>query len=178
MRAIRRSAIRHQRHLPSTCSPQPAAALRQMKAPRSSRLLNQRQSAYQTKGLKFRLDESSVAGHRSLGKIEEKDWISIYEKSGLEARQRMHVIWQHVFAAKPSEWKYEGERRLLVQTRTADTQPIRHRCARSAVKELIIGERMPPDFQERLLALMHKYYAGTPIKTARRAEGQYTLAFT
>ena len=33
-----------------------------MKAPRSSRLLNLRQSAYQTEGLKFRLDESSVAG--------------------------------------------------------------------------------------------------------------------
>jgi len=32
-----------------------------MKAPRSSRLLNLRQMAYQTKGLKCRLDESSVA---------------------------------------------------------------------------------------------------------------------
>ena len=33
-----------------------------MKAPRSCRLLNLRHVVYQTKGLKFRLDESSVAG--------------------------------------------------------------------------------------------------------------------
>ena len=115
---------------------------------------------------------------RYLSKSEELDWLPIYEKSGLEARQRMHEIWQHVFAAKPSEWKYEGERRLLVQTRAADTQPIRRRYSRSAVKELIIGERMPPDFQKRLLAVMHKHYINTPVKTARRAEGQYTLTFT
>ncbi len=115
---------------------------------------------------------------KCLGQIEEKYWISVYENSGLEARQRMHEILQHVFAVKPSEWEYEGERRLLVQTRAANTQPIRRRYPRSAVKELIVGERMPLDFQERLLAVMHKYYADTPIKTARRAEGQYTLAFT
>jgi hypothetical protein len=48
--------------LPSAYSPQPAAALRQMKAPRSFRLLNLRQIAYQNKGFQFHVDESSVAG--------------------------------------------------------------------------------------------------------------------
>jgi len=56
------SAIRPQRRSPRTCSPQPTAALRHLKAPRNCRLLHLRQSAYQTKGLRSRLDESSVAG--------------------------------------------------------------------------------------------------------------------
>ncbi|WP_206735546.1 hypothetical protein, partial [Roseovarius sp. A46] len=42
---------------------QPTAALRHLKAPRICRLLHLRLSAYQPKGLRFRLDESSVAGH-------------------------------------------------------------------------------------------------------------------
>lgn len=37
--------------------------LRHLKTPRGCRLLHLRQSAYQPKGLRFRLDESSVAGH-------------------------------------------------------------------------------------------------------------------
>ncbi|WP_206735563.1 hypothetical protein, partial [Roseovarius sp. A46] len=40
----------------------PTAALRHLKAPRICRLLHLRLSAYQPKGLRFRLDESSVAG--------------------------------------------------------------------------------------------------------------------
>ena len=64
---IRHSAIRHPMRSPSTCSPQPTATLRQLEAPRSSRLLNLRQSAYQPKGLRFQLDEHSVAGQTLSG---------------------------------------------------------------------------------------------------------------
>jgi hypothetical protein len=50
------SALGYQtpRRSPRTCSPQPTAALRYLKAPRICRLLHLRQSAYQTKGLRSR----------------------------------------------------------------------------------------------------------------------------
>ena len=59
---IQPSAIRRPERSPRTFSPQPTAALRHLTAPRICRLLHLRQSAYQPKGLRFRLGESSVAG--------------------------------------------------------------------------------------------------------------------
>tara|TARA_R100001086_G_scaffold152937_1_gene81426 strand:- start:5126 stop:5653 length:528 start_codon:yes stop_codon:yes gene_type:complete len=55
-------AISPRRRSPRTCSPQPTAALRYLKAPRICRLLHLRQSAYQLKRLRFRLGGSSVVG--------------------------------------------------------------------------------------------------------------------
>ncbi len=52
-----------------------------MKAPRSCRLLNLRHVAYQTKGLKFRLDASSVAGHKSFPRTH---WAKIHSTNPLE----------------------------------------------------------------------------------------------
>lgn len=54
--------MRRQWRLPSACSPQPAAALRDPTAARSCRLLHLRQTAYQAAALWFRLDDNSVAG--------------------------------------------------------------------------------------------------------------------
>jgi len=60
---IRHLATGRPRHSPNTSPPQPTPALRHLKAPHGCRLLHLRQPAYQPKGLRFRLDESSVAGH-------------------------------------------------------------------------------------------------------------------
>lgn len=87
----------------------------------------------------------------------------------------MKEIWQLVFAAKPAEWKYEGERRLLVQSPQSDTKPILRPYPRGAIKELILGERMEEHYRVQILTLMKKHYPGVPLKTARRAKGIYTL---
>src|SRR3546814_3535564 len=50
------------------------------------------------------------------GKTGLKGEIAMYEESGEQALRTMREIWQQVFATKPAEWKYERERRLLVQT--------------------------------------------------------------
>ena len=87
----------------------------------------------------------------------------------------MQDIWQLVFAAKPTEWKYEGERRLLVQSPQGDNKPILRPYPRGAIKEVILGERMPDHYRVQILALMKKYYPGVPMRTARRAKGIYSL---
>src|SRR6056297_2159968 len=65
---IRHLAIGRPRHSPNISPPQPTPALRHLKAPHGCRLLHLRQPAYQPKGLRFRLDERSVAGHSHTGR--------------------------------------------------------------------------------------------------------------
>lgn len=112
---------------------------------------------------------------KHVGKEELKKWIPIYEKAGDEALQQMLGIWQSVFATKPSEWKYEQERRLLVQTDRDDAQPILRRYSRKAVKEIILGERMADDYRHELLSVLRQHFDEVPVLIARRARDHYTL---
>ncbi|HEY0959456.1 MAG TPA: DUF2971 domain-containing protein [Novosphingobium sp.] len=121
--------------------------------------------------------EETTKRLRYEGKKEPFVEISMHEQSGEEALRTMREIWQQVFATKPVEWQYERERRLLMQTDRTDTAPILRPFGRECVRELIIGERMPADFRNRLLALMIEHYPEARIMTARRAEGAYTLTF-
>ena len=109
------------------------------------------------------------------GKTDEKHWITAYEQARAEAVAQMREIWQQVFAVKPSDWEYERERRLLVQTQQRDTAPIQRPYPLNAVKEVILGERMHDDFRQRILAVLQKNHAGVPVRTARRAHGLYTI---
>ena len=109
------------------------------------------------------------------GKTERQADIPMYEQSGAEALTTMRDIWQLVFATKPSEWKYEQERRLLVQTDRSDAQPILRTYPRKAVKEIILGERMPHDYRQELLSVLRQHFDEVPVRTARRARDHYTL---
>jgi hypothetical protein len=109
------------------------------------------------------------------GKTDEEHWIPIYEQAGAEAVDQMRDIWQQVFAVKPTDWAYERERRLLVQTHLLDTKPIRRPYPRKAVKEVIMGERMHDDYRQRMLAVLQQNHPDVPVRTARRAEGRYAI---
>src|SRR3546814_1651014 len=84
------------------------------------------------------------------------DLIAMYEESGEQALRTMREIWQQVFATKPAEWKYERERRLLVQTDRDDAAPVLRRYGRDAIKEVILGERMPEEYRARVIAVMQE----------------------
>jgi len=109
------------------------------------------------------------------GKPERRADIPMYEESGAEALRTMRDIWQHVFATKPTEWSYERERRLLVQTDKSDNTPLLRSYPREAIKEVIVGERMPDAYRIEVLTILKKFYTGVPVKTARRAQGVYAL---
>jgi hypothetical protein len=50
--------------------------------------------------------------------------IAEYQEAADAALKHMHEMWQHGFAAKPVEWRYEKERRLLVDTESKDNTPV------------------------------------------------------
>ncbi len=110
-----------------------------------------------------------------LEKKDEMSWIPLYKQAHAEALRQMQEIWQLVFATKPTEWKYEGERRLLVQSTQSDNKPILRTYPREAIKEIILGERMAEHYRVQILAVMDKHYPRVPVRTARRAKGIYTL---
>lgn len=109
------------------------------------------------------------------GKIGLQAEIAMYKESGAQALRTMRKVWQQVFATKPVEWKYERERRFLFQTDRKDTAPITLSYDRNAVREVILGERMPVDYRARLLSVMQTHYPNTSVKTAHRSEEAYTL---
>jgi hypothetical protein len=120
--------------------------------------------------------EETESAIRYQGRTDLQGDIEMYKASGAEALRTMRTMWQHVFATKPAEWKYERERRLLVQTRMTDMSPLLRGYSREAVKEVIIGERMPDNYRDRLLAVLREHYPNAMVRTARRAQGAYTLA--
>lgn len=119
--------------------------------------------------------EETETAIRYQGKTGLEGQIAMYEESGTQALRTMREIWQQVFATKPAAWKYERERRLLVQTDREDAAPFLRRYGRDAIKEVILGERMPEDYRSRVFAVMREHYPDTPLRTARRSPSDYTI---
>lgn len=110
-----------------------------------------------------------------LGMHDEKHWVPLYEQAASEAIKEMRDIWQNVFAVKPLSWEYERERRLLVQTQQNGTSPILRRYPREAIKEIILGERMEGIIRQQILAILKINNPNVPVRTARRAQGLYSI---
>jgi hypothetical protein len=89
--------------------------------------------------------------------------------------KQMHEMWQHAFAGEPVEWRYEKERRLLVHSNRQDSEPIFRKYPRRAVGEIIVSEKMPADYLQRLTTIVKKRYSDIPLRTARRSSGVFTL---
>jgi len=126
-------------------------------------------------------DYNQMASHETRAHVEyfgqrgREGEISAYDEAAADALARMKDMWQKVFAAKPLEWRYEKERRLLMQTDQTDRQAILRPYPKDAVREIIIGERMPVDYLERLRSVVWAAYGDIPIRTARRAANTYSL---
>ncbi|MFQ3226742.1 MAG: hypothetical protein ACI8RW_000120 [Porticoccaceae bacterium] len=102
-------------------------------------------------------------------------WLPIYEKHGEIAVTKMREIWNKAFAVKPLEWKYENERRLLTHTTLCNDEPISIPYSQNAIKEIILGELMEPDFRKEISSVLKEKYPDVMVKTARRARGQYSI---
>jgi len=111
----------------------------------------------------------------ALGETQRLADVEMYETSGAEALGMMQDLWQRVFATKPVEWRYEGERRLLIQTGGEDKSPLFWKYDREAIREIILGERMPEAYRRRLTSVVEEHYPRVPVMTARRAQGSYSV---
>ena len=94
-----------------------------------------------------------------------------------DALKRMRLMWQMVFATKPREWKYERERRLLIHSDRTDSKPIFLDYPPSAVREIVLGERMEASFRNQLLEIVGRRFPNASVRTARRSQSNYSLTF-
>jgi hypothetical protein len=98
-----------------------------------------------------------------------------YRECAEEAFRLMTTIWRHAFAAKPLDWKYERERRLLIRTEQRDNLPIFYHYPQSAIKEIILGERIGPEYRAQILELAAQHYPDAQILSARTVADGYSL---
>ncbi|QKV20054.1 DUF2971 domain-containing protein [Oricola thermophila] len=120
------------------------------------------------------MDEAARASE-SHGRTELPPGAEDYKEAGAEAVKTMHEIWRNAFGAKPVEWSYERERRLLVQTNRTDDLPILRKYPPKAIKMIVVGERMPHDYRCRLEEVLSNRYTHAPILTAKRSSSHYQL---
>jgi len=120
------------------------------------------------------IDETTTAIEYQ-GRKELKAEIPMYEEAGAEAVRMMHDIWRHAFGTKPSEWSYERERRLLVQSGRKDELPILRKYPFEAIMQVVVGERMPLDYRRRLEVVLSKTCGDVPVGTASRSSSSYCL---
>ena len=100
-----------------------------------------------------------------------------YQKARDEAFSLMTMIWESAFAAKPMEWTYEQEKRLLIHTDEGGCAPIFLDYPSEAVKEVIVGERMPAEFRADLMKAVRSAYGNVPLYVACRDRDTYCLRF-
>jgi hypothetical protein len=110
-----------------------------------------------------------------LGKTVPIGLVQGYQEAAAAALKHMREMWQHAFAAKPVEWHYEKERRLLLDSNVNDRRPLLRSYPKEAVREIIIGERMPPTYLEKLMEIVKEQFGEIPVRTARRSSIQYRL---
>lgn len=97
-----------------------------------------------------------------------------YRECADEAMLLMKQIWMHAFAAKPIEWSYEQELRMLIRTDDRGDKPILHSYATDAVREIIVGDRMPTDFRDGLLQVIAEFEHIDLFQTVQSAQS-YSL---
>lgn len=106
--------------------------------------------------------------------VGDHDWRVAYRQSAEEALGLMRTIWRRAFAAKPFEWSYERERRLLVPA-DRGTDPVLHAYPAAALRVVITGERMCEGYRKSLEATVSKNFPGVPVKKATRSTENYRI---
>ncbi len=131
--------------------------------------------AWDQQDFHLRAIEETQAQIKYAGKIEEERWLGPYQEAADTALAHMKETWQQVFGTKPLDWKYENERRLLLQTDLVGEEPFLRSYPAEAVREIIYGERMPPAYLARLQTVVREAYGNIPIRMARRSNDAYAL---
>ncbi|PZR83910.1 MAG: hypothetical protein DI537_34080 [Stutzerimonas stutzeri] len=102
------------------------------------------------------------------------DILSDYEQAADVAIANLRRIWQHAFASKTLQWQYERERRLLLPSRAEGHQPLMLCYPKAAIRQIVVGERMPESYLEQIRVVA----SGIPIRTARRCADLFQLVIS
>lgn len=84
-------------------------------------------------------------------------------------------LYRHGFATKPVAWRYEKERRLIIQTDEHNMDPLAISYPPEAVKSIIVGELIDPCSLLLLKDIVRDNYPKIKFLTARREIFTYKL---
>jgi hypothetical protein len=102
-----------------------------------------------------------------------------YAAAYVEAEQKAHAllvrIWESAFAAKPAQWAYEQEKRLLIRTKDGGTAPTFLVYPPEAVCEVVVGERMLPPYRAEIESALRAADVRIGLRTAVRMTEAYEV---
>lgn len=101
--------------------------------------------------------------------------LSTFREVAEAAFAHMKLMWQQVFSSKPLPWKYENERRLLLQVCAEGNQPVQRPYPASALRQVVFGERMPLPVRRQIEVIIQQKYPDVEMLTAGRAEADYDI---
>jgi hypothetical protein len=76
-------------------------------------------------------------------------WEATYLAARDEAQELMGAHWRDLFCVLPSDWAWQREMRMLMED--DDRQDLGRSCRGRAVRQVIMGERMPRKFRQGLI---------------------------
>jgi hypothetical protein len=98
-----------------------------------------------------------------------------YHAALKDARQLLFDLYFKILCYKPKEWQYEEEVRLIYHTDKKDKSGHPFKYPKSAIKSIIIGEKMQKSDFNKLIKILNKNEIEAPIKTAIRVKDSYKL---
>jgi hypothetical protein len=102
--------------------------------------------------------------------------LSMYDDGFKEASDRLREIYQKMLATKPLSWSYEEEWRIIDFAKRTSLSGVLMEYPVGAIKSVVIGEKMSPEDQEAIKALVKKKNTGILLKKAVRIAGSFEIA--
>ncbi|VVP34206.1 DUF2971 domain-containing protein [Pseudomonas fluorescens] len=101
--------------------------------------------------------------------------LSIYEDGFEEASDRIREIYQKMLATKPLPWGYEEELRIIDFAQRTSSLGELMPYSLNAIKSVVIGEKMAPENQEFIKAVIQNKNSGIRLKKAVRVAGSFEI---
>lgn len=101
--------------------------------------------------------------------------LSLYEGGIKSSHFQIQELYQKMLATKPLAWSYEEELRLIECAPREDCSGITMFYPRSAVKSVVLGERITKDHEQALVSIVSKNFPTAKIKKAIRVNGSFDV---
>jgi hypothetical protein len=109
-----------------------------------------------------------VIGHKRVNIRPYGDWLK-------KSRRLLFDLYAKQLAVKPLEWCYEKEIRLIFHTQSESMSGLLVHYPASAVKSVVLGEKMSDMHKELLYRVMREKYPDIPVGTAIRNRNDYSI---
>lgn len=114
--------------------------------------------------------------YRKLVKNHSRENIRAYSDWLKKSRKLLWELYSKQLAVKPVEWRYEKEMRLIFHSDSKSVSGELLKYPLSAVKSVVLGEKMSPQHKKVLTSIVKKKYPGIPVGTAIRNRLDYKIS--